>query len=460
MKVKKATVISEDKNKLIQMNYNHVWHPFTQMKEWLEEEPIFIEQGDGNYLIDIEGNRYLDAYSSLWANVHGHNRIEINDAIEKQLKKISHSTMLGLANIPATHLAKKLVDLTPASLNKVFYSDSGATAVEIALKMAYQYWQQKQEPVPTKKKFVTLKEAYHGDTIGSVSLGGIQIFHDTFSPLLFETYEVPTPFYYRSHYHSQEECKQVTLNAISDLFNAKSHEITGLFIEPYVQGAAGMIVYPDGFMKELYDLCKKHQILFIVDEVATGFGRTGKMFACENDNLQPDLMTLGKGITGGYLPLAATLASDEIYNAFLGEYSEYKAFFHGHTYTGNQLASSAALASLEIFEKEDVIYKLKNKIELLTNELERFKKLKHLGEIRQKGFMIGLELVKDKQTKEPFASEKRIGHKVILEARRKGIMTRPLGDVIILMPLLSITEEEIKTLCSVLYDSIKIVTEN
>lgn len=448
-----------EKKNLIEANHNHVWHPFTQMREWIEEDPLFIEKAEGNYLIDIDGNSYLDAYSSLWANVHGHNRKEINNAITEQLNKISHSTMLGLANVPATLLAERLADIAPGELNKVFYSDSGATAVEIALKMAFQYWKQTDNPLPEKNKFVTFKNAYHGDTVGSVSLGGIQLFHDIFSPLLFETYEVSSPFYYHSTYQSEDECKESCLSTIRDLLKDKSHEIAALVVEPYVQGAAGMVVYPDGFMKELDALCKKFNILFIVDEVATGFGRTGKMFACDHDSLKPDIMALGKGITGGYLPLSATLTTDKVYNAFLADYSEYKTFFHGHTYTGNQLASAAALASLDIFEKDAVIDKLQDKVKLLTEELNKFKELKHVGDIRQKGFMVGIELVEDKASKQSYPAELRIGHQVILDARKSAIMTRPLGDVIILMPVLSITADEIKTMCSVLYESIKKITE-
>ncbi len=442
------------KDELIRINQKHLWHPFTQMKQWMTEDPLFIERGEGNYLIDIEGKRYLDGVSSLWTNVHGHNKQEINDAITKQIGKISHSTMLGLANVPATELAKRLAEISPGKLNKIFYSDSGATAVEIGLKMAYQYWRQREKPVPSKTRFITLSGAYHGDTIGSVSLGGIDLFHKIFSHLLFETYSFPCPNFHGSDFSTPEECMNNSLKVFESVLRQHHSEIIGLFIEPYVQGAAGMIVYPKGFMKSLYSVCRKYEILFIVDEVATGFGRTGRMFACEEDDLEPDIMSVAKGLSGGYLPLAATITTDEIFDAFLGEYDEFKAFYHGHTFTGNPLACAAALASLDLFNKEMTIKNLGQKIELLDELLAPVKELTHVGDVRQKGFMVGIELAEVKSDRKRYAVKERMGHKVCMEARKHGVIIRPLGDVVILMPPLSITPEELRLLTNVVRDSI------
>ncbi len=447
------------KEKLKSLNYQYLWHPFTQMQDWINEEPLFIERGEGNYLIDTDGERYIDGVSSLWTNIHGHNRKEINEAIKDQLDLIGHTTMLGLANIPATLLGEKLVEAAPGKLKKVFYSDSGSTAAEIALKMAYQYWQQKDRPRRSKTSFIKLKEGYHGDTVGSVSLGGIDLFHKIFSHLLFDTYNIPTPFFYHSEFSSEEECKGHSIQCLKSTLEQHHHEIAGLFIEPYVQGAAGMIVFPKGYMKEVASLCHEYNILFIVDEVATGFGRTGRMFASEEDQLEPDIMAVAKGISGGYLPLAATLTTDEIYNAFLGEYSEHKTFYHGHSYTGNPLACSSALASLSLFKKDKTLDHLQEKIPFLRTSLESFQDLDHVGDIRQKGMMVGIELVSDKEPKTPYPPEHRMGHKVCMEARHHHIIIRPLGDVLILVPPLSVTAEEIQALTKGIYQSILTVTQ-
>ncbi len=429
------------------------------MQDWINEEPLFIEKGEGNYLIDTDGKRYIDGVSSLWTNIHGHNRKEINEAVQEQLNLIGHTTMLGLANIPATLLGEKLIEVAPGELKKVFYSDSGSTAAEIALKMAYQYWQQKNKPEPSKTAFIKLKEGYHGDTVGSVSLGGIDLFHKIFSHLLFDTYSIPTPFFYHSEFSSEEKCKDHSIQSLKAILERHHHEIAGLFIEPYVQGAAGMIVFPKGYMKEVASLCRDYNILFIVDEVATGFGRTGKLFACEEDQLEPDIMAVAKGISGGYLPLAATLTTDEIYNAFLGDHSEHKTFYHGHSYTGNPLACSAALASLNLFKKDRTLDHLQEKIPFLRTSLEVFQDLDHVGDIRQKGMMVGIELMSDKGSKTPYPPEHRVGHKVCMEARNHHVIIRPLGDVLILMPPLSVTVEEIQALTKGIYQSILTVTQ-
>jgi adenosylmethionine-8-amino-7-oxononanoate aminotransferase len=445
---------------LAKKDKKYIWHPFTQMKDYEKSSPLVIEKGRGSYLYDTEGNRYIDGVSSLWVTVHGHRKKKIDDAIISQVKKISHSTLLGLSNVPAAELAEKLVKITPKGLSKVFYSDNGSTSVEIALKIAYQYWQQKSAKTKTKKKFVSLVNAYHGDTLGSVSVGGIDLFHQVYSPLLFKTFKADSPYCYRCPVKKDwPGCKLACLDSLEKILKKHSFEIAAMIIEPMVQGAAGMITFPKGYLKKVRQLCTRHNVLLIADEVAVGFGRTGKMFACEHEKVNPDLLAIAKGITGGTLPLAATLASDEIYKAFLGEPEDLKTFFHGHTYTGNPVACAAAIANLEVFEEEKVLLSLKKKIRLLTKQLKSFETLSHVGDIRQSGFMVGIELVADPKTKKSFEVKERIGHRVILEARKRGVVIRPLGDVIVLMPPLSISEKELNTLCDVTFESIKKVTE-
>jgi adenosylmethionine-8-amino-7-oxononanoate transaminase len=441
----------------------YLWHPFTQMKDWMKNDIIIIERANGNYLYDTQGKRYLDGVSSLWCNVHGHQVKEINKAIEKQLDKVAHSTMLGLSNIPAIELAEELISIAPKGLRRVFYSENGSSAVEIALKMAFQFWQQTSSRTRGKTKFLTFVNAYHGDTIGSVSLGGMDLFHNIYKPLLFKTVKTPAPYCYRCPYKLKvqefkgskvQRCGMECLSNVERLIRGHRNELAAVVIEPLVQGAAGMITQPRGFIKAIRKLCDKYNVLMITDEVATGFGRTGKIFACEHENITPDIMTIAKGITGGYLPLAATLTTEKVFDAFLGEYRDKKTFFHGHTYTGNPLACSAALANLKIFRKEKTIQKLQPKIKLLSNELQKFYQLRNIGDVRQCGFMIGIELVKNRETKEEFPYEARVGHQVILEARKQGVMLRPLGDVIVLMPPLSISIKELKSLLKVIYQSI------
>jgi adenosylmethionine---8-amino-7-oxononanoate aminotransferase len=427
------------------LDKKYVWHPFTQMEEWLNTEPLVIERSEGNSLIDVHGKKYLDGVSSLWVNVHGHRNKEISDAIKSQLDKVAHSTLLGLAGTSSIELAEKLVKITPDGLNKVFYSDSGSTAVEVGLKIAFQYWRNIGRE--TKSMFVTLSNAYHGDTIGSVSLGGIDLFHSIFYPLLFHTLTVPSPFPYRYSGLSPEEARDRSLDHFRGICEDRQGEIAALVVEPLVQGAAGMIIHPKGFLKGLEDICREYDILLVCDEVATGFGRTGKMFACEHEEVCPDIMAVAKGLSGGYLPLAATLCTDKIYEAFLGEHMEYKTFFHGHSYTGNALACAAANASLDLFEKDAVIEKAQPKIALLADLLKsEIEPLEHVGDIRQCGFMVGIELVLDRALRTPYEPELRMGARVTQYTRELGVILRPLGDVVVLMPPLSITEDEIRYL--------------
>lgn len=448
------------RKELKEKDHRYLWHPFTQMKEWFQMEPLIIERGEGNYLIDIDGRRYLDGVSSLWCNVHGHRKEEIDRAIKEQLEKIAHSTLLGLSNVPAVLLAEKLIQIAPPGLSKVFYSDNGATAVEVALKMAFQYWQQKDGGKFWKKtKFAYFTNAYHGDTLGAVSVGGIGLFHHVYRPLLSEAYKVMAPYCYRCPLNlTYPGCEIECSGELKQVVKERAHEIAALIAEPLIQGAGGMIVFPPGFLREAWELCKEYDVLFIADEVATGFGRTGRMFACGHEGIVPDLLAVAKGLTGGYLPLAATLTTQEVFDAFVGEHEEQKTFFHGHTYTGNPLACAAALANLELFEKERILEQIQPKILRLQKGLEQFKDLPHVGDIRQLGLMAGIELVEDKASKQPYPYEKRVGHRVSMEARKHGVIIRPLGDVIVLMPPLSILEEELDRLLQAVYHAITAVT--
>ena len=449
----------DEKTELEHDDKQYVWHPFTQMKEYREEKPLIIAEGDGVYLKDIEGNSYIDGVSSLWVTLHGHRKKEINDAIINQIKKISHSTLLGLANIPSIKLAKKLIEISPKGLEKVFFSDNGSTAVEIGIKIAFQYWQQKGEKFKSKTKIVSLKNAYHGDTIGAVSVGGIDLFHSIYSPLLFTTFKAKSPYCYRCEDgKTYPDCGLACAKDLKKILKKNSTKIAAFVIEPMVQAAGGMIVSPPGYLKKVRELCTEYNILMVADEVATGFGKTGKMFACEQEWVTPDIMAVAKSITGGYLPLAATITTDEVYNAFLADYKDFKTFFHGHTYTGNPLASAAALASLKIFDDEKVLPKLQAKISYLAERLKEFHELPSVGDTRQCGFIIGIELVRNKATKEPYPLEEKIGIKVIMEARKHGVILRPLGNVIVLMPPLSISKNELKQLLDATYKSIKAVS--
>ena len=425
----------------------YIWHPFTQMQDYVRSDPVIVARGDGRKLIDCEGRAYYDGVSSLWVNVHGHRVPEIDAAIREQLDRVAHSTLLGQANVPSILLAEKLVAASPAGLERVFYSDSGSEAVEIGLKMAYMYWRLVGEP--GRKYFVKMSEAYHGDTIGSVSVGGIDLFHATFSDLLFSTIEVPYPHPYRFA-GTPGACAEHCAAALEEVLATRHREIIGLILEPLVQGAAGMIVMPEGFLARVETLCRQYGVLFLTDEVATGFGRTGKMFACDHEEVRPDILMAAKGLTGGYLPLAATLTTATIYDAFLGEYEEQKTFFHGHSYTGNQLGCAAALANLELFEKEDLVRQAACRGEALMVALKELEALPHVGELRGKGMMFGIELVRDKATKEPFAMGERIGVRVCQRCRELGMLLRPLGNVVVFMPPLASSETELAEMTTIL----------
>jgi len=440
------------------LDKQYLWHPFTQMQDWLQEKPLVIERAEGSYLIDAHGRRYLDGVSSLWVNIHGHRKKEIDEAIVKQLNKLGHSTLLGLSNVPAIELAQRLIEIAPKGFKKVFYSDSGSTAVEVALKMAYQYWQNIGKT--KKRNIVHFEHSYHGDTLGGVSVGGIELFHKVYRDLIFKAIEVDSPFGFpipRGMTQSGYAFKR--LKKFEEIIEKCHETIAVVIVEPLVQAAAGMLVWPSGILKRIARVCKQYDCFLIADEVATGFGRTGKMFACDHENVTPDFLCLAKGITGGYLPLAATLTTQRVFNGFSFPYKDQKTFFHGHTYTGNPLACAAALANLEVFKKEKTLYNLQPKIRQLTAELKRFRRLAHVGQVRQKGFMAGIELVRSKRPFSPYAWEEKIGIKVCQEVRRHGLILRPLGNVIVLMPPLAMSLSELSTMLKITYKAIEKVTE-
>ena len=391
-----------------------------------------IESAEGTELIDADGERYLDGVSSLWCNVHGHRHPLIDEAVREQLDRVAHSTMLGLTHPGAIELAAQLVELAPPGLSRVFYSESGSTAVEIALKMAFQYWQQSGSADNRRRtSFVCLTDGYHGDTIGSVSVGGIDLFHGAYGPLLFDTHRVDPG----------------DSDRLERVLEAHRGEIAAVIVEPLVQGAAGIRVQPPGFLRRVSELCREHDVFLIADEVATGFGRTGTMFACAQERVSPDFLCLGKGLTGGYLPLAATLATERVYEGFLGAHTDYRTFFHGHTFTGNPLGCAAALASLEVFRREQTMLRLQAKICLLSELLADVAAMPEVTEVRCRGFMVGIDLgVHDPAL--------RLGHRVALAARERGAIVRPLGDTIVLMPPLSISSADLRRLVAITAESI------
>jgi adenosylmethionine-8-amino-7-oxononanoate aminotransferase len=429
-----------------------VWHAFTQMAEY---EPLLIERAEGCTLIDVQGNRYLDGVSSLWCNVHGHRHPTIDAAIREQLDRVAHVTSLGLSNPTTIKLAKRLVDLTPEGLNHVFFSDSGASAVEVAMKLAFQYWRQCDHPQPQRNKYLAFDAAYHGDTLGAVSVGGVARFHAMFEPLLFKPVRLPAP---DAHHLpagvTPENATAYYLAQLEAALQEHGNELAAVVIEPLVQCAAGMVMHPPGYLRGVRELTRQHNVLLIADEVAVGFGRTGTMFACEQENVSPDLLCLAKGLTGGYMPVAATLATSEIWRAFLGRYEESKSFFHGHTYGGNPLGCAAALATLQVFDEEQTLAQLPAKIERLAEHLGRISQHPHVGNVRQRGLIAGIDLVQDKATMTSYPWEEKLGLQVCKQALRHGVWLRPLGSVLVIMPPLAISLNELDQICLALERSI------
>lgn len=446
--------------RLAAWDHAYVWHPFTQMQEWEQDVPLIIEKGRGAYLIDTEGRKYLDGASSIWVNLHGHRHPRLDRALTEQLKNIAHSTLLGLSNPPAIRLARELIRLAPKGLRRVFYSDNGSTAVEVALKMAVQYWQQRHPTAGPKHTFLHLKLAYHGDTVGAVSVGNIELFHARFKALLFPTLQVDPPYCYRCPLGlTYPSCRMACIDPLETLLKTRHRDLAGVIIEPLVQAAAGMITAPPGYLSRVRELCTRYDVLLIADEVATGFGRTGKMFACQHEGVTPDLMAISKGLTGGYMPLAATLTTEEIYRAFLGRYEDWKTFFHGHSYTGNPLGCAVALANIEIFRREKTLSRVRRNAGLLGRLLRPLRSLAHVGDIRQCGFMVGIELVPDRQTRSPYPLELRVGHLVAKACRARGLLLRPLGNILVLVPPLSTRPRELTRMVAILHRAILETTE-
>jgi adenosylmethionine---8-amino-7-oxononanoate aminotransferase len=423
----------------------HIWHPFTQMKGWLANEPLVVERAEGPYLYDAAGRRYIDGVSSLWVNVHGHRVPEIDDAIRAQLDRVAHSTLLGLTNVPAAMLAEELVRSAPPGLRKVFYSESGASAVEVALKMAFQYWRHVGRP--EKRSFVCFENAYHGDTLGAVSVGGIDQFHGAFADLLFPTKRALSPYCYRCPLGlTYPACEIACLDSLARILEDYAGETAAVILEPAVQGAGGMITAPPGHLQHVRTLCDEHDVLLILDEVAVGVGRTGTMWACQREGVSPDLLAAGKGLTGGYLPMSATFATQEIFDAFLSDRHDEKTFFHGHSYSGNPLAAAAALANLRLIEENGLLGEVRRKAADLADMLKPVGELPHVGDVRQRGLMVGIELVADRDAKQPYDPRERMGWRVIERAREHGVVIRPLGDVVVLMPPLAIPDAVLEEL--------------
>ena len=429
----------------------HLWHPFTAQADWAAMEPLIVERAEGVYLYDVDGRRYLDGVGSLWCNVHGHRHPTLDAAVREQLDKVAHTTLLGVTHPSAIELARHLAERAPEGLTRVFFSDDGATAVEVALKMAFQYWRQKADPEPRRTRFVALEGAYHGDTIGDASLGGVDRFRTMFSPLLFEPLRAPSPYCYRCPIGLERaDCGIACLDELDRILAAHPGEVAAVVVEPLVQGAAGIVVHPEGYLRGVRDLTRRHGTLLIADEVAVGFGRTGALFACEREGVTPDFLCLAKGLTGGYLPLAATITTEDVYSAFFATAAEGKTFYHGHTYCGNPLGAAVALASLRVFDDEKTLEHLPPKVELLRRRLAEMADLPHVGDARQCGLIAGIELVADTATREPFPPEEQVGARVCRRARDFGLLIRPLGDVLVVMPPLAITAEQLGEMLDVM----------
>jgi adenosylmethionine-8-amino-7-oxononanoate aminotransferase len=510
-------------NKLAKLDHQFVWHPFTQMRDWLKREPVVIVAGQGAVLRDVQGREYLDANSSIWTNLHGHNHPKINAAIQQQLKKIAHSSALGVANEPASRLAEKLVQLanpkvgravpsapfshthvrrggdTAPYLGKVFFSDDGSTALEVALKLAYEFTRRTHaKPVgrassrAAEPHYLSLEGAYHGDTVGAVSLGHIDLFHKSYSGLLFQTDKVMSPYCYRCPFNRAKperadareyrRCHWECVSLVEKKFESqkrKGNPYAAFVFEPLIQGAAGMIPQPAGWLRQTAEIARNHGALLIADEVMTGFGRTGvaalvkartgmameprfhkrgygsPLFACHHEGIQPDFLCLAKGLTGGYLPMAATVTTQKVFDAFLGEYGEFKTFFHGHSYTANQLGAAAALASLNILQGKQSVRARQNLEKCLHDELQTLWSLPNVGDIRQVGLIAGIELVRDWRTREPFDLRERAGIRVCEAMARRGVLTRPVGNIIVLMPPYCTTPAQARKMVRVVFDSIR-----
>lgn len=432
-------------NSWIKKDLKYIWHPYTQMKDSQKHPSLLIERARGVKLYDEKGNFYYDTIASWWCNVHGHCHPKIKAAVRKQLNCLDHVLFAGITHRPAILLAEKLVSLTPKNLTKVFFSDNGSTAVETALKMSFQYWHNLGRK--NKQKFISLDYAYHGDTIGAMSVGGVSLFNEAYKPLFFAAVNAPSPYCYRCPFNQEKNnCDFECAAALENILKEKGEEIAAIILEPLVLAAGGMIVYPPQYLSAAGKLAQKYDVHLILDEVATGFGRTGKMFACQYTEVKPDFMCLSKGLTSGVLPLAATLTTEEIYRAFYDDYEKKKTFYHGHTFTANPIACSAALESLEIFEKEGTLDRVEKLIPAFYRYLDGFREFSFAGDIRHLGLIGAIELVKDKKTKQPFLFEERIGQKIYERGLKQGLLLRPLGNIVYLFLPLCISGHDLEVI--------------
>jgi adenosylmethionine-8-amino-7-oxononanoate aminotransferase len=430
-------------------DHRHLWHPFTQMADWLGEEPLVIAEAEGTTLVDTHGRRYLDGVSSLWCNVHGHRHPALDAAVRTQLARVAHTTLLGLGNVPSIELAHALVEVVPPGLTRVFYSDAGATAVEAALRIALQYHQLRGDAQRTR--FASLVEGYHGDTLGAVGVGYSETFHRFVAPAVVPAVRLTPPHVFRWQQGlTPDAALDAALAEAEQSLATHGRTLAALIVEPLVQGAAGIWVHPPAYLAALSELARRAGTLFIADEVATGFGRTGRMFACEQAGITPDLLCVAKGLSGGYLPLAATLATEDVFAAFLAPYDAFRAFFHGHTFTGNPLACAVALASLGVFRSERTLERLAPIIARLEARLAAdVMPLAHVGDVRQCGVMVGIELVAERAARTPYPAAARVGQRVVRTARARGVVIRPLGNTIVLMPPLAIAPDDLDRLVDV-----------
>ncbi len=438
--------MDERTRRLVEDDHRYLWHPFTQQQQWVTEEPLVIERGEGCRLLASDGRWYLDGNSSLWVNLWGHDRPELKDAMTAQLDRVPHSTFLGLTNEPAIEAARRLVELSPPGLSRVFFSENGAAAVEVALKMAFAYHRHRGDD--RRDLFVCLDNAYHGDTLGAVSVGGFDPFHALYGPLLFETRRIPSPYCYRCPLGlTHPACELACADALDDVLAAEGDRVAAVVTEPLVQGAAGIITAPDGHLRRLREICDRHGVLLVVDEIAVGFGRTGATWASELEGITPDLMTVGKALTGGYTAMSATITTERVYEAFLGSPGSGRTLYHGHSYAGNPLAAAAAVANLELFVAEDVPATVRRKAVVLADALRAFDGVPGVGDVRQRGLMAGVELVADVATARPFDPELAVGKQVCDALRQDGIILRPLGDVLVVLPAPAMADDDIRHLC-------------
>ncbi len=447
-----------NKKEILHYDREHVWHPCTQQKDHESLPPIPIVRGEGSWLIDMDGKRYIDGVSSWWVNLFGHNHPRLNRALSEQASRISHHIFAGFTHEPAVELARRLCRLSPGNLNKVFFADNGSSAVEVALKMSFQYWQQSGRP--GKTRFVSISEAYHGETLGALSVGGCDLYREIYHPILLKGFQASGPDCFRCPYgEKRDNCAAECFSATERIIASHHEEIAAVIIEPLIQCAAGMRIYPPSYLKKLRKACDRYKVHYIADEIAVGFGRTGRMFANEHAGVAPDLMCLSKGITGGYLPLSVTLTTDEIYRAFYDEYDAMKAFLHSHSYTGNPLACAVAVEVLKMFEEEDVLASLEPRMKILEKNRERFEYLRHVGEFRQCGMVAAVEMVASKEGDVPFPWQERRGLQVYRKALEKGALLRPLGNIVYFMPPLNISEPDLQNLLDIAFRAIGEVTE-